>query len=479
MNPAKMIRPIVKRCSLLAAVTGSLLISTLNFASFERAMEIYSSGDFEQAKAAFEALAAIGDQSSLFNLGVMHYRGEATEQDPVRAYALIQISNRGISGNSYANVASQISSQFSEAQKAQAQELIAQLEPVYGADGIRENIYPKLLNDEDCLPEAKPLRKESAAYPKKELRQGIMGVTTVEFTISPEGYPRDVVVLKTTNMNFARNTLRAVDRLLYEPLVHEEPVYGHRHAFSYHITDSGGAEVKIRTQSLSKRLEALKSEAEQGDAIAQYSYASTLNTYRFFRKYLEKVDVQYRTANEWFEKSAAGGLPHAQFEIGRNMIEGRGCEVDKANGMKWVNAAAHSGYSPAQRMLARSALSEADTLEVKHHAAMSWLRNAALSDDYPAKLLLAWELVTSPNSQIRDANEAFELLESKPENYYDKLRIAETKAAAYAEAGDFKNAIKFQKKAARLAIKREWTIPLVEERLALYEQQQPYRGRYF
>ena len=45
-----------------------------------------------------------------------------------------------------------------------------------------------------------------------------------------------------------------------------------------------------------------------------------------------------------------------------------------------------------------------------------------------AKLLLAWEISTSPYSDLRDGKEALQLLEPEPTNYFDKVRILETKA---------------------------------------------------
>ena len=56
-------------------------------------MEVYDSGDYGRAIAAFEALADIGDERSLFNLGVMNYLGHGTDINIIKAYVLIKISN--------------------------------------------------------------------------------------------------------------------------------------------------------------------------------------------------------------------------------------------------------------------------------------------------------------------------------------------------------------------------------------------------
>ena len=94
-------------------------------------------------------------------------------------------------------------------------------------------------------------------------------------------------------------------------------------------------------------------------------------------------------------------------------------------------------------------------------------------------MLLAWEISTSPYSDLRDGKEALQLLEPEPTNYFDKVRILETKAAAHAEVGNFKMAIALQKKAKEAAKKNNWEIPLISERLELYEYNSPYRGSYY
>lgn len=273
-------------------------------------------------------------------------------------------------------------------------------------------------------------------------------------------------------------SIGSLRQFIYEPPISQSPIYNHRNNFIYHIGEDGN-EIIIRTKLLTKKLEVLKSSASKGDVVAQYKYGNTLNTFKYFKSYLEKIDLQYSTANEWFTKAAKAGLPHAQFEIGRNMIAGRGCAVDKVNGYKWMNAAAVGGYSPAQLSLAKIALSEKELSQKKSLAAISWLRNASLANNYPAKVLLAWELSTSLHEQYRDGKEALNLLSGDSDNYYDKLRINETKAAAYAELGNFKKAVKFQKKAIKIAKKRKWKITLIGDRLALYQSEKTYAGSYY
>ena len=58
------------------------------------------------------------------------------------------------------------------------------------------------------------------------------------------------------------------------------------------------------------------------------------------------------------------------------------------------------------------------------------------------------------------------------------MRIFETKAAAYAEVGDFKAAIKWQKKALKKAKRLDWKIAVMNKRLSAYEKDLSWQGPY-
>lgn len=459
-------------------VLSTLMVSSLAQSNFDRAMEIYSAGKFDEAKTAFEALAAIGDRSSLFNLGVMHYRGEGVEQSSVKAYVLMKIANDGIQDQAFSRLENAVFAKLTDQQKEEAKQVFTTLDPIYNISTIENNIFPKLLDDEDCVPEVKPLKKPVASYPQSEQNKNKMGQVQLEFTISPEGYPRDVIAAKSTSFAFSKSSVKAILKAVYEPPLNEKPVYGYPYLFTYKFNKDS---FTVDAIELNKKLSELELAAQNGDFVAQYRYASTLNSFRSFQEHLSNLNLQYREANKWFMKSAKQGLPNAQFQIGRNMLWGRGCEVDIENGTKWINAAAIGGYTPAQINLAQSALTKSDYAPEKSLAAIGWLRNAAQSDDFTSKVLLAWELSTSNIDDLRDPQEALELLklDSKKDNYFDDLRILETKAAAYADLGKFKKAIKMQSKAKEMAHKLKWEIPLINERLALYQQGKPYRGSYY
>lgn len=453
------------------------LLSSICHADFSKALNLYQSGDFEKAKISFEALAEIGDKTSLFNLGVMYFRGEAVDKDSARAYVMMKIANADNDEN-FSRITKAVYSQLDESQIAKTKTLFVELNEKYSSENIESRIFPKPLNDEDCIAPIIPIKQVKPTYPRSAQRVGQYGLVAVEMTISPEGYPRDILVPKYTSKEFLKPTIKAVTKSSFDSPINGKPIHSHRTNYIFRMAGDGKLASRTR-KKLSKQLDELHQASELGDAIAQYNYASGLNTFRHFKTLLRDVDLQYKTANKWLVDSAKRGLPNAQFDLGRNMLIGRGCEVDKVNGFKWITAAAVSGFSPAQNLLAQTALDNTEEGFNNSEAAIAWLENAAIDGGFASVILLAWELSTSNVAEIRDGRRALELLERSTDQYYDELRIVETQAAAYASTGDFKKAVKLQNKAVELAQDNNWDIPLVSERLDLYKNNQMYLGPYY
>ena len=97
------------------------------------------------------------------------------------------------------------------------------------------------------------------------------------------------------------------------------------------------------------------------------------------------------------------------------------------------------------------------------------IRHSLLND-------IAWLRATFPQQSLRDgkqalseATQACELTEWKNGAYLDTL------AAAYAEAGDFENAVKFQAHAIELSAASTDQQAGIRKRLELYRKKKPYR----
>ncbi len=86
----------------------------------------------------------------------------------------------------------------------------------------------------------------------------------------------------------------------------------------------------------------------------------------------------------------------------------------------------------------------------------------------------AWVLATSPEDKLRDGKRAIDLARKACElTEYKQAHILSTLAAAYAETGDFKNAVKWSEKACKLgdeSIKEQ-----LQQELESYKKDKPWR----
>ncbi|MCP4045827.1 MAG: hypothetical protein GY732_07565 [Gammaproteobacteria bacterium] len=458
---------------LILLFVGVVFTTQVN-ASFEKAKSLYQAGKFQSAFEAFHAMAVIGDPSSQFNLGQMYLRGEHVRKDPIKAYAWTFVASEGSSDSTHKATANEIMEGLSKEDQADAKRESEEILSEYGPDALNENLFPRPLSDEECEADPVAVTKKAPNYPRGELRRGRMGSTILEYTISKEGYVRDLMSNYSTSKDFTRTSVKAARAFRYEPYLEDgkpEPVYGHLNRFTYSIVDA-----KLSSKRARIEIDRLRKEAEDGDPISQYNYALTISILRSFKEHLKEIDFEHQESNDWYLKSAKKGLPHAQFQLGRNMLLGRGCEVSLDGGMKWINTAAIGGFSPAQHYIAQSLVDERTASD---KSALAWLENAVLADYYPSKLLLAWELSTSQDEALGGGKAALELLTGEPDNYYDEVRVLETEAAALAANGQFEKAIDKQKNALKKAKKLDWEIPVMGKRLAFYESGKSWQGEYF
>lgn len=95
-------------------------------------------------------------------------------------------------------------------------------------------------------------------------------------------------------------------------------------------------------------------------------------------------------------------------------------------------------------------------------------------DDEQVQNNLAWVLCTSPDAKLRDGKRALELAKQACEaTEYKKDFILSTLAAAYAETGDFENAVKWSKKSVELADAGDQEE--LNKELASFKEKKPWR----
>lgn len=131
----------------------------------------------------------------------------------------------------------------------------------------------------------------------------------------------------------------------------------------------------------------------------------------------------------------------------------------------------NADYWPALRSRADAYLSVGKHSEaVADYTALMKLK----PDEEGALNNFAWVLATSPDEKIRDGKRALELaLKACEASEYKAAHVLSTLAAAYAETRDFKNAIKWSKKAVEIG--DESQKEELGKELASYEEGKPWR----
>ena len=128
------------------------------------------------------------------------------------------------------------------------------------------------------------------------------------------------------------------------------------------------------------------------------------------------VNVDYKKAKTWYQKSADQGYTCAEYMMGNMYYSGDGVEVDYRKAIEWYKKAARQD-SDAQFMLAQMYYSGEGT-KLNYNEAIRWYRKAANNGDLDAQYMMGQMYIEG---------------EGVEENINEALRWF-TEAAAY---GDF------------------------------------------
>jgi len=143
--------------------------------------------------------------------------------------------------------------------------------------------------------------------------------------------------------------------------------------------------------------------------------------------------------------------------------------------LRWIEHAADDGLAAANLLLGTF-------YQLGHHRptdrarAIRYYEAAVEEGDLTARNNLAWLLATSTDPALRDGTRALALIRPVAV-LYDQWTYLDTLAAAYAEVGDFRNAVAAAQRAVALAEgdATDETLLELEARLRSFEANTPFR----
>jgi len=220
-------------------------------------------------------------------------------------------------------------------------------------------------------------------------------------------------------------------------------------------------EMSFKLEPKQEIYQQMKQAAYEEDIQAQMEFGMMLETY----PNLEESGRQ----NEWYLKSAMKGHIGAQYLLGKNLLQGKGCVSDKSKSIEWLMRAATSGQANAQGVLGEIYMDKDDL--ASHLKAKEYLQYAADKvKSQRVKLQLATHLLYSPFKEVRDSAKALELLDSIYWSQIgDSITEPELKAKAYAAIGEFEEAVEYQEEALEEAEDGDFYSEGIRQQLLAYQ----------
>lgn len=454
-----------RKLTLLSALLLTLF-SVGSQADFELGMSYYETKEFEKAYKEFFQAAQYGDSDAQNNIGAMYYRGEYVSKNPVNAYAWMALAAQD-ENHKAAAIHTKILARMSEADKKLAELEYKKLFDQYSTAAIEKKLTPVFTGKTLAVKDQRVIKQVAPRYPSNMLQQQASGFVDVIFTIDKNGITRDHSANYSASKSFEKAAIQALRQFQYEPMKINNKavdVNGFRMRFTFEIEGS-----RYDKQKLDKTITDLREKATQGTDSDKLSFAYFLEAVPSFASDYQLND----NPNQWYVNAANQGSGAASYFLGRNILYGNMCAQDSGQSMGWLLKAAKTGVTDAQYMLAMESFSGV-RFEKNEDKGFYWLARAA-GVNKTAKIRYAWILATHPDAQRRDGKLANEYLAQIEKNYFDQQTYLQTQAAVAAENGEFKQALKWQKAAIKDA--QELKLPLLhlEQQLASYTAQQPWR----
>jgi len=226
------------------------------------------------------------------------------------------------------------------------------------------------------------------------------------------------------------------------------------------------------------RANALDARGDRADAIKDYNESARLNPRNIYvyvnRASLLTEEGDFTSALADYAKAMTIN-PHDEMAYtGRAylylMQRAPGRALKEANAAIAIAPGSVSGYSARARaymQMGRYAEAEANIKKMMH--LKNFDRTTALS-------VLAWFRATCPDRHFRDGRQALDAARRHCQSMtFFGFDCQDTLAAAYAEIGDFDQAVNYQTQALETAPSRFPLLSEMKRRLELYKQHRPYR----
>lgn len=440
-----------------------ILISNSAKADFNSALNAYSTGDYASAHKQFTVMAADGEKRSQFNLGVMYFNGQHVAKDIDQAYAWLKLATESETSKEVERKTFEhVKSLIPDLNKAEQKYL--NLVEKYSTQVLINRLYPEFITPENGNAfEAEPVKIVAPKYPKKAALKRIQGWTRFVFDLDKLGVPRNIQLLESfPGTLFTNSSRRAIEQWKFKPATNAKGVAIQQPNLTYTMQYqmAGQGDIALKKGVFEEHLK----NALEGDYNEQFVVGYLL-------KKLPSIQNN-SNPNEWFLKAAIQGHSAAQFELGRSLVFGQGCKLDKAKGVEWLTRSAHSGESEAKQLLATVA-SRVNTLE-SHQKAVNYLKGVKeLSAS--TQLNYAWMLAISPFKEIANPKKSLEIVDNmSSKTFNDDITLYEIRAAAYAALGDFEEAVDLQEEALEEAEDRDADLDSIKSHLASYQKKEKW-----
>lgn len=430
-------------------------------ADFNGALAEYQAGHYDTARRQFTAMAALGDCSSQFNLGVMVLQGQGGRKDIGTGIGWLEAAAANgcqeLVGGRVAALKGDLS--------AQEQRTAADILAHYGHDALHAQgiVDPEL----DCRERstARVLHATAPEYPQADNRRN--GLVIGVLTIGVDGHPRDPeLLLAAPSAAFAAAAVEAWLHSRFTPAMRNGAAVESRLEVRLPFATSGGEALWAGAPYKDAR-----AAAEAGDPAAEYlvGLAGPGDP---------AAGIGPARGTQLLIFAARDGNPGAQYWLGERLRSVADCHP-QTNGAAWLKAAAAGGDAAAQLALAADLVSASPT-QAQVSEARSLLEQAASADSYYVRKHVVALLAASPIAALRDPAAAQQValrlalgdLRSDPQMF-------EALAAAAAAGGDFAGAVSQQETAIRKARELAWDIHAMEGRLASYRSGKAWQGDLF